>query len=165
MMTLCYKCFLLHCCYFFSCKWSASVTSLILLFPFTCWTQCLECNPKCQLFTHFLHIFQDPESGWDYWRSDAQALLREALPRATAVELWEVQADLPHRNGQKSCLHLQDKERGSLAWLLAVRWNRTLLMDLLRRVQQSGRSNQDQHKVTVTSKWIPEILRKVAFIV
>lgn len=58
-------------------------------------------------------------SGWNNWNSEAQALLREALQRKTEKELWDLQADLPLRNGQENCLHLQDEQTGPLAWLLA----------------------------------------------
>lgn len=82
------------------------------------------------IFT-FFHTLQVPHSGWHYWNCEAQTLLREALQRATAEELWDVQEDLPHRNGQENCLHLQDQQRGSLARLLERR-NRTLSMNLKR---------------------------------
>lgn len=113
---------------------------------------------KSQLFTHFLHIFQDLVPGWDYWNSEAQTLLREALPRATAEELWGLQTNLPHWNGKEDCLHLQDKQRGPLGRLL-VKWNmikeRFLSVDWLRRMpakwEKWTKSTQCHHHVWMKS--------------
>lgn len=98
---------------------------------------------------------QAADPGWSHWNSEAQALLWEALQGKAEEELWGLPTDLPLRNGQKNCLHLQDEQRRPLAWVLV---KCVVTIQCVTRTCLSLDKWSNYPKPHLTSKWTVGIL-------